>query len=543
MPEQQVYHIHPLGWENDPDEERYRICPLDYVGTCVFNNYALYFKLGDQDKLKAVEVLRCGLERTLSQTRHLSGTIEQGPDGDHWFVRRQNNTVEFRVQWLDAPDDADKYPSLQDMEDSHFSALTLGDLDLWRIPHMRFGADNPAAHPDLCPAVMALKASFVRGGLVLLTHMHHLANDLSGWASFTQQLADNCRASLTGTPYPPWDPACLVVARQLAKPPVPDNEKIDSAATLLNDPSAPAPLPGGRQNLLFHLPKSKAAQLKALSLPPPSASPSDPPSPSPKISTYDAATALLWQTLTRLRYPHYAAHIPRSARPLWAVIIDMRRRAAAAGQLAVPARTQRNLLSAAVSRLPLPGVPVPPTVEELGAVVGDGEPGEEEEEEGQGQEVWPLYQVAGWVRAMTEAGGTRAVLEGLHDNFRMLRDRTSAAADMHSLPALTVAVSDHRGAAVLLGGGWGGEGADFGFGKPVAYRQLWGRVDVGLVIVYPARAGNLESGGGEDEGLEFTIGYEKVLAKELVEDEEFAPGIRPTSSTLEGRGDLVNDSR
>lgn len=156
MPEQQVYHIHSLGWENDPDEERYRVSPLDYVGTCVFTNYALFFKLGDEDKVKALEVLRCGLERTLSQTRHLSSTIEQGPDGDHWFVRRRENTVELHAQWLDAPGEADKYPSLQDMEDSHFTTQALGNLDLWQIPHLRYGADNPAAHPDSrprCPGV------------------------------------------------------------------------------------------------------------------------------------------------------------------------------------------------------------------------------------------------------------------------------------------------------------------------------------------------------------------------------------------------------
>ncbi|KAH6640732.1 hypothetical protein F5144DRAFT_599413 [Chaetomium tenue] len=532
MPEQQVYHIHPLGWENDPDEERYRVSPLDFVGTCVFNNYTLYFKLGDEEKAKVLEVLRCGLERTLSQTRHLTSTIEQGPDGDHWFVRRYGNTVELRAQWLDSPEDADKYPSLQDMEDSHFSALTLGDLDLWRIPHMRCGADNPVAYPNLRPAVAAFKASFVRGGLVLVTHMYHLANDLSGWASFVQQLADNCRASLTGTPYPPWDPACLVVTRRLAKPPIPEADKVDPPKqTLLNDPSATPPLPGGRQSLLFHLPKSKAAQLKALCQPP-SATTQTTSTAHPSI--YAATTALLLHTLTRLRHPHYAAHIPRTARPLWAEVIDMRRRAARSdfGLGVIPQRMQRNLLSAAVSRLEMPGVGEGPTVGGLlgvsnrSALRGVGEREKKGGgEEGVEEEVWPLHRTAAWVRAMTEAAGTRAVLEGLHDQFHVLRDKTRAAADLHDLPALAVAVSDHRGAAAVIGGGGGrdgeGEGAEFGFGKPVAYRQLWGRVDVGLVIVYPARAGRLGEEGGEDEGLEFMIGYEKVLAKELVEDEEF----------------------
>ncbi|EAQ86689.1 hypothetical protein CHGG_07942 [Chaetomium globosum CBS 148.51] len=509
MPEQQVYHIHPLGWENDPDEERYRVSPLDYVGTCVFNNYALYFKLKDEEKLKVLEVLRSGLERTLSQTRHLTSTIEEGPDGDHWFVRRYDNTVELRAQWLDSPKDAEKYPSLQDMENSHFSALTLGDLDLWRIPHMRYGADNPAAHPDLHPAVTAFKASFVRGGLVLVTHMHHLANDLSGWASFVRQLADNCRAALTGTPYPPWDPACLTVTRRLAKPPIPEAEK------------------GGAKACSFTSPNPKAPSSKASGNPHSHQQQPQPQTAHP--STYAATTALLLHILTRLRHPHYSTQIPLTARPLWAEVIDMRRRCATAHPDfglggPIPPRMQRNLLSAAVSRLEISGVGRGPTVGGLlGTATGtrtevtcSGGGGEGEEEE-----VWPLHRTAAWVRDMTEAAGTRAVLQGLHDQFHVLRDRTRAAADLHDLPALAVAVSDHREAAALIGDSGGrdeeGEGAEFGFGRPVAYRQLWGRVDVGLVIVYPARAGML----GEDEGLEFTIGYEKALAKELVEDEEF----------------------
>ena len=538
MPEQQVYHIHSLGWENDPDEERYRVSPLDYVGTCVFTNYALFFKLGDEDKVKALEVLRCGLERTLSQTRHLSSTIEQGPDGDHWFIRRRENTVELHAQWLDAPGEADKYPSLQDMEDSHFTTQALGDLDLWQIPHLRYGADNPAAHPDSRPVALAFKASFIRGGLVLVTHMHHLANDLSGWASFVQQLADNCHASLTDTNYPPWDPASLVVARRIAKPPVPDDQKVDRPAPMLNDPSVPLPLAGGRQTLLFHLPKSKAAQLKALSQPPPappplppsSAATASPSAPTRTPSTYDATIALLWRTLTRLRHPHYTARIPRSARPLWASIIDMRQRAhpgvpprgAAPLPFPLPQRMQRNLITAAISMPLRPWLPVGPTVGELVGGGGGGGGGGEGDDERGGEEAgeekaWPLYRLAGWVRAMTEGAGTPAVLEMLHNSFHGLRDKTRAAADMHNLPALSVAVSDHRAAAALIGGGRDGaaEGAEFGFGKPVAYRQLWGRVDVGLVIIYPARA------GGEDEGLEFTLGYEKVLAKGLLEDEEF----------------------
>ncbi|KAL2195858.1 hypothetical protein P885DRAFT_61626 [Corynascus similis CBS 632.67] len=100
------------------------------MATYTYINYALYYKLDDSEKDKRVE----GLGRILSQTRHLCSSIEQDHDGDHLL--------------------------------------------------MHYGHDNPDAHPDAHLDVMAFKASFVRRGMVLVTHMHHYTNDLSGWAGF-----------------------------------------------------------------------------------------------------------------------------------------------------------------------------------------------------------------------------------------------------------------------------------------------------------------------------------------------------------------------
>ncbi|KAK4042299.1 hypothetical protein C8A01DRAFT_33648 [Parachaetomium inaequale] len=484
MPKQEVYHIHPLGWEHDPEEERYRLSAIDYIATCTFNNYGLFFRLDDADKNKAVEALRHGLARTLSQTRHLCCTIEQDPNGDHSFVRRKADTVELHVQWLDAPEDADKYPSLEDLQDSHFTTRALGDLDLWRIPHMKYGQYNADARPGALKAVMALKASFIRGGMLLNIQMHHYSNDLAGWANFTHQLADNCHAFLTGTAYPPWDPDCLDVSR-FTKPPVPENQKIDLPGPLFYDPAVPLPLPGGSQNLLFHLPKSKAAQLKALAQ---AGTPIG-----SRISTYDAFVALLWQILTRLRQPHYPS-LPQDAVPFWAGMLDMRKRLQTPDH-PIPQRMQRNLIAAAVSHTP------PPTAR--GSRGGGG---------------WSLPRLAAHMRAMTEGTGTQAALDEMLELIRVVRDKVAAAPNLHRLAALAHIVTDHRPAGTVTGAFFSGaeEGADFGFGKVVAYRQLWGRANVGMVVIYAPRVE-----GGEDEGYEVTIGYEKVLAKELLEDEEW----------------------
>ncbi|KAH6620987.1 hypothetical protein B0J18DRAFT_398954 [Chaetomium sp. MPI-SDFR-AT-0129] len=520
MPKHEIYHLHPLNWESDPEEERWKLSTLDYLASSSYLNYALYFQLDNHDthaQSKALAALRHGLERTLSQARHLCSTLERDPDGDGYsFVHKKDDTVEFHVQWLDRPEDAERFPSLQGLERAHFRAAAMGSHpDLWRIPHMSYGSDNPTADLDRHPAVFGVKASFIRGGgLVLVTHLHHLANDLSGWVGCMQQLADNCRAVATedGASYPPWDSACLD-ASSVTRPPVPEDKKVDVPENMLWGPETATSLPGGRQLLLFHLPKSKAAELKASAQPGASTN-----SGVSHISTYDAVVAQIWRSITKTRHPHYADQIPTSTPLLWIQILDMRARLnAASSSVTYPPRMQRNILSVGISTMPIPGGPPAPTVAEVMGKPLSGintEPGQIAQ-----KKPWPLSHLASYIRANTSVFGTPAVLDGMLDQVAAIRQKRRATANLHAMPALAVMVSDHRAAGKLFNGvngrGHGGEGkVDFGFGEVVAYRQLWGRVDIGIVIIYPPRK--------ENEGYEVSIGYEKVLAKELVEDEEWS---------------------
>lgn len=50
MPKIEESQIHPLGWENDPEEERFKLSTLDYLSARTYNNYALFFQLDDADK-------------------------------------------------------------------------------------------------------------------------------------------------------------------------------------------------------------------------------------------------------------------------------------------------------------------------------------------------------------------------------------------------------------------------------------------------------------------------------------------------------------
>ncbi|KAE8374234.1 transferase [Aspergillus bertholletiae] len=462
MVKQEVFHIHPLGWENDPDVERFKVSTLDYLTACTYNNYALFFKVDDEDKHKAADVLKAGLERTLSQARHLCGTIEKDSTGGYSFVKRKGSTVRFFVQWLDSP--GEDFPSFDDMQKSHFSTTTLGDLDIWSVPPMTYG-EKPEAHPDNSPVVAAYKANFVRGGLVFIMHHHHYANDVMGWAGLTHQLAENCYAIVNQTSFPTWDFACLDRSR-VTKPELPEEAKVDGPASPERHPDHTVAV-----SLLFHLPKSKAIELKKL------ATTTD----GSWISTYDAFSAFIWRTLSRLRAPIFKPDMSSSI--FWAEAVDMRRRME---NPKVPPRIQGNIMYAALSST----APVPqPTLAE---VISE----------------WPFPKVASYIRQLTNSV-TEENLSQTLDMVATIRDKAALNVRINSYPPMSILQTDHRDANITA--------ADFGFVSPVTYRHLLDCITEGVIIIYPPRT----VGPDSDEGCEFAISYEKRLAQELIDDPEW----------------------
>lgn len=464
MSREEIFHLHPTGWENDPDEERFKVSTLDYLSVCTYNNYALFFRVEDADKPRVAEILKAGLEKTLSQVRHICGTIEKDPGGGHSFVKRKDSTVKFVVQWLDSSQGNIAYPTLDEIAKANFCTSALGDLSRWSVPPMTYG-EKPEAHPDNSPVVAAYKANFIRGGLVFIMHHHHFSNDVMGWAGLAHQLAENCHAVANNTPFAPWDPACLDLSL-LTKPDPPEDKKVDG-------PPAPQKHPGHipAEMLLFHLPKSKAAELKKL------ASPND----GSWISTYDAFSAFLWRTVSRLRAPVFKPDL--SAPLFWIEALDMRRRM---HNPKVPARIQHNVMAAAMSS----SGPVPaPTAAE---VISE----------------WPLSKLASYIRSLTNSI-TQEGLDQTLDVVATVRDKTSLNIRIDSHPPMSLLQTDHRDAGITA--------ADFGFAKPVTYRHLIDRLTQGVTIIYPSRDLSPES----DEGPEFSISYETSLKMGLIEDAEW----------------------
>ncbi|EQB46308.1 hypothetical protein CGLO_14649 [Colletotrichum gloeosporioides Cg-14] len=81
-----ISQLRPYGWENDPEEEKFKVSTLDYLTAQVYCNYTVFFRLSDEEKPRVVEILKAGLERTLAQARHMNGSVEKDPEGGHSFT-------------------------------------------------------------------------------------------------------------------------------------------------------------------------------------------------------------------------------------------------------------------------------------------------------------------------------------------------------------------------------------------------------------------------------------------------------------------------
>ncbi|KAL0930165.1 acyl transferase [Colletotrichum truncatum] len=474
MTRQKIFELHPEGWQSDPQDEYFKLSTLDYCVGQVFCNYALFFRISDDDKPKTISALKRALEITLSQCRQLCCTVEKSQDGNGFcFHKTRESTVEFHVQWLDGHEDdpEGKFPSFEDLERRHFVSQALGDMKTWCIPPMTYG-EKPEAQPRNRPKASAFKATFIRGGMVLMMHHHHYANDVMGWAGELHQLAENCAAvwKSPGNPdLPHWDPACLNLSR-ITKPDPPEEQ-------LVNGPVPPLRHPDHRpgQWLLFHLPKSKAAELKRI------ASPTDG---SYWISTYDAYMAYIWRVLSKHRAKLFKPDLKQNI--IWGEAVDMRRRF---HDPPVPQRIQQNVVFVALSFQShhIPQLTAAEVISEA-----------------------PLSKLAWYIRQLTNSV-TQENLDAALTGIAAVRDKTTLFLRTDSFPPMSNFTSEWRDVRACE--------ADFGFGRPHAFRFPFDTVTAGLAVVYPVRTNGAPA--GDDEGNEFIIGFEKELAADLIADPEW----------------------
>ncbi|KAF5667310.1 acyl transferase [Fusarium heterosporum] len=467
MPKQEEFNLHPFGWEKDPDEERFKLCAFDYLSTITYTSSVIFFRLRDEEKSKAVAALKEGLERTLSQVRHLVGTIEKDQDGYHSIVRRKASTFQFVVQYLDGPEDV--YPSLDEIADAHYLSPILGDINVLSNLPMTCGS-KPEAHPDNSPIVASAKASFINGGLILNISTHHWTNGLNGFASFLEQLSENCFAATNGTEFPSFDPRCM--DRTLFGP-----FGFDSISSSESQVDAPPRRARNLQHkhsqaILFHLPKSKTQALKKL------ASPTD----GTWITTFNAICALLWRVSSRLREPLYKPGL--DYKPLWAGGVSVTRFYT---DPPMPKRIQGNLQMDITSEMS----EVPQLT--LAEIISDA----------------PLSKLAMYTRQVTESVNLETITAVLK-KVASVRNKQDLSINVDSFQPMSLLTSDWRKADVCA--------LNFGFSKPTAHRHLFGGVPLSQVVVFPPRVGP----AGDDEGIEVQVSIETEIIPKMINDPEWS---------------------
>lgn len=54
MPKVEEFRLRPLGWENDPEQEQFKLSTLDYLSTITYTNTALFFRLRENEKAQVI---------------------------------------------------------------------------------------------------------------------------------------------------------------------------------------------------------------------------------------------------------------------------------------------------------------------------------------------------------------------------------------------------------------------------------------------------------------------------------------------------------
>ncbi|KAH8205015.1 hypothetical protein TruAng_000898 [Truncatella angustata] len=304
-------------------------------------------------------------------------------------------------------------------------------------------------------------------------HSNHYASDVVGGSNFTRRLAENCCAISNNTPFSEWDPRLIDVTHFTKD--LPEEALVDGPPLQQRHADHPE-----QACVVFHLPLSKAAQLKEMAIPwtvdlvP------------HQISTFDATCAYIWRMLSKVRAPLYRPDL--SKKLWWAEAVDVR------GRLESPPfeedimkRMMRNILASAFSDMT--------DIEQLTAaeVISDA----------------PLAILARYIRRLTNSC-TQQHLESLIDAIAKIRDKRSTSLRVDARPPMSMFVTDHRKGDI--------SSFDFGFAKPITYRHLWGSlITTGLILIYAP----ICSDASPDEVCMFTITKEKELVPKLLEDPEW----------------------
>lgn len=287
----QTFDIKPSG--QNFKEEKFRLSTLDLFNTQNYSTHALFFQVDEAEKANIADAFKRGLSQALNQCRHMFGHLEPNEYGDFSIVTTSKSAVRLVIQWLDNPVTGG-FPSYSEIERAKFTSQSLGDISRLSIKRMTMGCRRA---PDTKPEMAGFQLNFIPGGIIFTVHKHHAGLDIAGTTSLIHQIAANVKSIISRTPTPDWDDSLM------------DRSRFITSNIAKTNLQLPPPVPGRHRAwlpnswLLFHLPRSKAAELKRQATPPDGQ----------WISTHDAVVAFLWRVLSKHRAKIYKPDLSEPA--------------------------------------------------------------------------------------------------------------------------------------------------------------------------------------------------------------------------------------
>jgi len=249
----------------------------------------------DATRQAAADTLAQGLKKLAQRVPWLSGKIIHEPSSE-----AGNSGVYKIVPWANAPPlvirDLRGGPSAPTMEALQRGNFPMQLLDEALIaPYMTIPGGTAGSKPDDPTAVFAAQMSHIDGGMLLTFVTQHQVMDLAGQIQIMRLLSMVCR----GEDIPDSEAELANSDRSDIVPPLGDDEPepIEQLSRQTVKPSPPPSAPTDTATVVsvwasFSFSRESLAALKAAALETGT---------SPKVSTDDALTAFIWQSITRAR--------------------------------------------------------------------------------------------------------------------------------------------------------------------------------------------------------------------------------------------------
>ena len=295
-------------------------CPIDILGQQpllkIYTQILLAFTVPDASAQSAIiDTLKRGLERLSESFPWVAGQVvnEGASEGDSgvYKIKSLDKTPHLVVK--DLSNDP-SIPPFEEYRHGNFPMTLLDEQVLCPRPTLPGG---PSYLEGLDP-VFLVQATFVKGGLLLSFLGHHMTMDMTGQGQVIELLSKSCR----GEPFTAEEIAAHNIDRSLVIPffddsydPAPDLAKqIRKPLPAASADTQTSPSPMSWVNYTFSA--SSLATLKSVATSSLTTG---------FVSTDDALSALIWQSVTRARLPRLTGLDPSSTSATFARAVDVRR--------------------------------------------------------------------------------------------------------------------------------------------------------------------------------------------------------------------------